>query len=129
MALILLAWGAFAFGMTPSLQLRVVSLAGPGGQLASSLPASAINLGIALGSLAGGMAYSHSGVKAPVITGLVIAVTAIAAAVATRRLAPPVTAAPPGGEVPEPAAAPEATELSAAAASVPGDQATETWRA
>jgi DHA1 family inner membrane transport protein len=106
-ALILLAWGVFAFGMTSSLQLRVVSLAGPGGQLASSLPASAINIGIALGSLAGGIAYSHSGVKAPVITGLIIAVIAIVAAAATRRLVPPVIAAASGGEVPEPAAAPE----------------------
>jgi DHA1 family inner membrane transport protein len=30
-ALVLLAWGRFAFGMAPSLQYRVVSLAGPGG--------------------------------------------------------------------------------------------------
>jgi DHA1 family inner membrane transport protein len=41
--LALLAWGVFGFGMVPSFQYRVVSLAGPGGALASSLPASAVN--------------------------------------------------------------------------------------
>ena len=40
-ALALLALGLFGMGMGPSLQYRVVGLAGPGGQLASSLPASA----------------------------------------------------------------------------------------
>jgi MFS transporter, DHA1 family, inner membrane transport protein len=70
----------FAFGMASSLQLRVVSLAGPRGQLASSLPASAINLGVALGPLAGGVAFSHFGAPAPVMTGLIIALIGIAAA-------------------------------------------------
>jgi MFS transporter, DHA1 family, inner membrane transport protein len=108
-ALILLAWGLFAFGMASSLQLRVVSLAGPGAQLASSLPASAINVGIALGPLAGGVAYSSSGAKAPVMIGLIIAVLAIAAAFATRRLTPPAvaTAAAPAGEMAEPEATAE----------------------
>ena len=50
-ALALLASGVFAMGMAPSLQYRVVSLAGPGGAFAQSLPASAANLGIAFGSL------------------------------------------------------------------------------
>jgi DHA1 family inner membrane transport protein len=31
-ALVLLAWGLCAFGVVSALQLRVVSLAGPGGQ-------------------------------------------------------------------------------------------------
>jgi DHA1 family inner membrane transport protein len=91
-ALVLLAWGLFAFGMASSLQLRVVSLAGPGGQLASSLPASAINVGVALGPLAGGVAFSHFGAPAPVITGLIIAVIGIAAAWGTRLLKPPAAA-------------------------------------
>jgi DHA1 family inner membrane transport protein len=43
-------------GMVRSMQYRVVSLAGPGGQLASSLPVSAANVGIALGSYSGGVA-------------------------------------------------------------------------
>jgi DHA1 family inner membrane transport protein len=88
-ALVLLVWGVFAFGMTPSLQLRVVSLAGPGGQLASSLPASAVNVGIAVGPIVGGVAISRSP-SAPVLVGLGIAVLGIAVAWATSYLKPPV---------------------------------------
>lgn len=88
-ALVMSAWGLFVGGMVPSLQFRVVSLAGPGGALASSLPGSAINVGIAAGSLAGGLAISGSDVSAPLITGLIIAVLAIPAAWATSFLKPP----------------------------------------
>lgn len=49
-ALVLLARGLFAIDMVPCLQYRVVSLAGPDGAFASPLPASAANVGIALGS-------------------------------------------------------------------------------
>jgi DHA1 family inner membrane transport protein len=89
-ALVLLALGAFGMGMAPSLQHRVVSLAGPGGALAQSLPASAANLGIAFGSLAGGVAIGGFTVSAAVLTGLTIAVIAIAAAWASSYLKPPV---------------------------------------
>jgi DHA1 family inner membrane transport protein len=88
-ALAMLAWGLFAFGMAASLQYRVVSLAGPGGPLAQSLPASAINLGIAFGSFAGGWAVSSYGAPASVVTGLTIGGIAIVAAWATRPLRPP----------------------------------------
>jgi DHA1 family inner membrane transport protein len=103
-ALALLAWGVFAFGMTASFQLRVVSLAGPGGQLASSLPASAINVGIALGPIAGGVAISHFSASAPVIAGLIIAVIGIVVAWATSFLKPPLVA-----EAARPATAAEPT--------------------
>ena len=83
------AWGLFVGGMVPSLQFRVVSLAGPGGALASSLPGSAINVGIAAGWLAGGVAIGGSGVSAPVVTGLIIAVIAVPTAWATGFLKPP----------------------------------------
>jgi DHA1 family inner membrane transport protein len=83
------ALGLFVGGMVPSLQFRVVSLAGPGGALASSLPGSAINVGIAAGSLAGGVAISGSGASAPLITGLIIAVIAVPIAWATGFLRPP----------------------------------------
>ncbi len=76
-ALALVTLGLFGMGMAPSIQYRVVSLAGPGGQLASSLPASAINVGIAFGSAAGGIAISRFGDSAAVIAGLIIAVIAI----------------------------------------------------
>jgi MFS transporter, DHA1 family, inner membrane transport protein len=89
-ALVLLAWGLFAFGMVPSLQYRVISLAGPGGALAQSLPASAANVGIAFGSLAGGAAIGSFTASAAVITGLIIAVITIPVAWATSLLKPPV---------------------------------------
>lgn len=88
-ALLLLALGVCAMGMGPSLQYRVVALAGPGGQLAQSLPASAINLGIAAGSFAGGVALGAFTTSAAVLTGLVIALIAVPVAWATSRLAPP----------------------------------------
>ncbi|WP_218004980.1 MFS transporter [Actinomadura macra] len=89
-ALALLAFGLFAMGMVPSMQYRVVSLAGPGGQLASSLPASAANVGIALGAYSGGVALGAFTASSAVITGLVIAVIAIPVAWAASLLTPPV---------------------------------------
>jgi MFS transporter, DHA1 family, inner membrane transport protein len=96
-AVALLAAGVFGMGMAPSLQYRVVSLAGPGGAFAQSLPASAANVGIAFGSFAGGVAVGGFTVSAAVIAGVVIAVVAIPVAWATSLLKPPVaeqTAAP-----------------------------------
>ena len=100
----LVAWGLFGFGLIPSLQYRVVMLADPGAAVAATLPASAINVGIALGSLLGGWALTAHGPAAPV--GIAIALTAIAlpAAAATSRLhpaslraaSPPRHSTPPG---------------------------------
>ena len=89
-ALALLVWGVFAFGMVPSLQYRVVSLAGPGGALASSLPASSANVGIAFGSAVGGVAVGAFSASAAVVTGLVIAVITVPVAWATSFLTAPV---------------------------------------
>jgi MFS transporter, DHA1 family, inner membrane transport protein len=106
-ALVLLAAGGFAMGMAPSLQYRVISLAGPGGALAQSLPASAANVGIAFGSFAGGVAVGSFTASAAVIAGLVIAVIAIPAAWATSFLKPPtVGATTQPAAVPEPALGP-----------------------
>ncbi|MEJ3657959.1 MFS transporter [Actinomycetes bacterium KLBMP 9759] len=105
-ALALVALGLFGFGMAASLQYRVVSLAGPGRQLASALPASAINVGIAFGSFASGVAIRAFTVSSAVATGLVIAVIAIAVAWATSFLEPPVEradAAASPESVPDPA--------------------------
>ncbi|SPT59980.1 MFS transporter [Actinomadura madurae] len=88
-ALVLAAWGVFSFGMVPSLQYRVVSLAGPGGALASALPASAANVGIACGSLAGGLAIGAFAAPSVVLTGLAITVLTIPAAWAASLLKPP----------------------------------------
>jgi DHA1 family inner membrane transport protein len=89
--IVMLVWGLFAFGMVPSIQLRVVSLAGPGGELANSLPASAVNIGIALGPIAGGIALSGYGPSGAVFTGMLIAVVGAGIAWATSYLKPPVT--------------------------------------
>jgi MFS transporter, DHA1 family, inner membrane transport protein len=101
-ALALLASGVFAMGMAPSLQYRVVNLAGPGGAFAQSLPASAANVGIALGSLVGGVAIGSFNASAAVITGVIIAVIAIPVAWASSFLRPPTV-----GEATEPAAEPD----------------------
>src|SRR5688572_18940383 len=56
----LVGWGLVGFGLVSSaLQLRVISLAGPGGDLAASLGASAANAGIAAGALVGGQVVAH----------------------------------------------------------------------
>jgi DHA1 family inner membrane transport protein len=88
-ALVLVVWGFFAFGMTPSVQFRVVSLAGPGGAFAASLPASVANAGIAFGSVAGGVTIDVIDTRAVTLTGLTIAVAAVLVAVLTRSLRPP----------------------------------------
>jgi MFS transporter, DHA1 family, inner membrane transport protein len=88
----LAALGLFVGGLAPSLQYRVVSLAGPGGSLAQSLPASAANVGVALGSIAGGRAIGIFTTSAAVLTGVVVAVIAVVVAWATSFLRSPVEA-------------------------------------
>ena len=106
----LLAWlaifalGLLGMGMAPSMQHRVTTLAGAGAPLAASLPASAANAGIAIGSLAGGAAIGYAGVPAAIVTGAVVAVLAVAAAWLTSALRPAgVPAARPTNAAAEPA--------------------------
>lgn len=89
-ALVLLALGLSFYSIVPSLQVRVISLAGPGGQLAQSLPVSAANVGIAFGAFAGGIAIDNHSASATVITGLILSVATIAVAWGTSFLKPPV---------------------------------------
>jgi DHA1 family inner membrane transport protein len=103
-ALALLAFGLLAMGMAPSMQYRVVSLAGPDGQLASSLPASAADVGIALGAYAGGVAIGTFAASSAVIAGLIIAVISIPVVWAASFLKPPVIA-----DAKEPAVAADVT--------------------
>jgi DHA1 family inner membrane transport protein len=84
-ALAVLGMGVFGMGAAPSLQHRVVALAGEGATLAASLPASSVNVGIALGSLAGGAGIEVGGVAAAVVVGVAIALLAVGAAVASGR--------------------------------------------
>lgn len=88
-AVSILGMGLFGMGMAPSMQHRVVSLAGLGAPLAASLPASAVNAGIAIGSFAGGVAIELAGVPAAVLTGAVVAAVAVVAAWATSYLKEP----------------------------------------
>ncbi|WP_432948527.1 MFS transporter [Kribbella sp. CA-253562] len=92
-ALALVALGLFGMGIVPSLQYRVISLAGPGGQLAQALPASAANIGIALGSAAGGVAVGNLTVSAAVMTGAIVALITIPVAWGTGFLEAPVVSA------------------------------------
>lgn len=89
-ALVLIAWGVSFYSIVPSLQVRVISLAGPGGQLAQSLPVSAANIGIAFGAFVGGVAIEDYNARAIVIAGLILAVITIAVAWGTSFLKPPV---------------------------------------
>ena len=77
-----------------------MSLAGPASGLVASLPASAASAGIAIGSTASGIAYTAAGPPAVVITGMVVALGALALAAATRRLRPPVDVTPASPAVP-----------------------------
>lgn len=73
------AWGLAGFGMVPAIQLRVVGLAGPGADFAASLSASAVNAGIAAGSLAGGLALAGFGVEAPMAMAIALCTLALPA--------------------------------------------------
>jgi DHA1 family inner membrane transport protein len=88
-AALLIVWGGFGLGVVPSLQYRVVSLAGPGRDLAATLPASAFNAGIAVGALAGGWAVASYRVSSVFLVSLTIGLVALAVAWATRSLKPP----------------------------------------
>jgi MFS transporter, DHA1 family, inner membrane transport protein len=87
--LALVGWGLVGFGLVPSLQYRVTSLAGPGRDLAATLPASAVTLGIAIGSVLGGWALSAGGPSAPVLVALAMCSAALPVAWATGRLRVP----------------------------------------
>jgi DHA1 family inner membrane transport protein len=94
-AIALLVWGLVGFGLVPSLQYRVVSLAGPGQDLAATLPASAVTAGIAVGALGGGSTVSAHGPAGAVLTGLVICAVALPLSWLTSFLKPPVTSVAP----------------------------------
>ncbi|MEV0822430.1 MFS transporter [Nonomuraea rubra] len=70
-AVALLVWGLVGFGLVPSLQYQVATPAGPARDLAASLPASAVNAGIAAGALLGGWVLT-SGLSAVVVAGMLM---------------------------------------------------------
>jgi DHA1 family inner membrane transport protein len=100
----LVAWGVAGFAVIPSLQYRVVSLAGPGRDLASALPASALTAGIALGSTVAGWGSSAFGPRAPVLIAGITGLAVLPLFFATTFLRPPEPErAPQAPPVPEPA--------------------------
>ncbi|MGW4401768.1 MFS transporter [Amycolatopsis nivea] len=88
-AVVLGVWGLAGFAAVPSVQYRVTALAGPGGDLAASLPASALNAGIAIGALVGGLALTGGGLSAITVTGLIICAATVPVGWATGFLKPP----------------------------------------
>lgn len=92
---LLAVWGLVGFGVTPSLQLRVISLAGEGRDLAATLGASAANAGIALGAALGGWALSSYGAEEVPLVAMVALVVALPAVWATRYLTVPDAVPPP----------------------------------
>jgi MFS transporter, DHA1 family, inner membrane transport protein len=88
------AWGLAGFAIIPALQLRVINLAGTGGDLASTLGASAVNAGIAAGSLVGGAVLSRHGASAPLALATILCALAVPATWATRFLTPPLEGPP-----------------------------------
>jgi DHA1 family inner membrane transport protein len=102
----LIAWGLPGFGVIPALQIRVIGLAGPGGNLAATLGASAVNAGIALGAVIGGWVVSAHDVRSVVLVAAVICAITLPATAATRWLREP-----PGDEPPAPERAAVATPV------------------
>ncbi|WP_208719964.1 MFS transporter [Amycolatopsis circi] len=88
-AVVLGVWGLAGFAAVPSVQYRVTALAGPGSDLAASLPASALNAGIAVGALVGGITLTGSGLTAISVTGLIICAVTVPVGWATGFLKPP----------------------------------------
>ena len=80
-ALTVLIWGAFAFGNVPALQVRVVQQAqqhAPGAvDVASGLNIAAFNIGIALGSVIGGVTVQHLGLMHTPWVGALIVLLAL----------------------------------------------------
>jgi DHA1 family inner membrane transport protein len=74
---LLFAWGVAGFVLSPALQARVVSAAGPENTLASSLNISAFNVGIATGSLIGSRVVADGGLDMTPFVGAALAALAI----------------------------------------------------
>ncbi|MGH2446371.1 MAG: MFS transporter [Thermoleophilaceae bacterium] len=88
-ALALAAWGVAGFAIAPAVQLRVITLAGSGGDVAATLGVSAINAGIASGSLIGGAVIASQGADGPVLGAVIACSLALPFTWASRFLSPP----------------------------------------
>lgn len=88
----LAAWGLAGFALAPALLLRIITLAGVGGDLAATLGVSAFNAGIAVGSLIGGLVLAGHGAGATVLVAAILCTVALPATWATRYLTAPAPA-------------------------------------
>lgn len=77
--------GLFGMGMAPSMQHRVMGLAGGGAAVAAALPSAAVNVGIAVGATTGGWTIDAVGMPGVPVAACVVAIAALGAAIATRR--------------------------------------------
>ncbi|HSX02637.1 MAG TPA: MFS transporter [Candidatus Saccharimonadia bacterium] len=77
MALLLLVWGFVGFGLVPSYQLNVLSLAGKDASLASTLGVSAVNIGVAIGAIIGGAVIATYGVSSVPLAGVALSACAL----------------------------------------------------
>lgn len=83
-------WGFAGFALVPALQLRIITLAGPGRDVAATLGASAVNAGIAAGALLGGAILAHAGARATTLAAAGICAVAFPVTWASRSLRVPV---------------------------------------
>ncbi|WP_405604354.1 KUP/HAK/KT family potassium transporter [Streptomyces sp. NBC_01410] len=92
-AAVLVALGIFGaslfFGDSMITPVRMISLAGAGGDLAATLGASAVNAGIASGAVVGGWAVAAFGLDQVPLAALIICLAALPATSATRWLKAP----------------------------------------
>jgi DHA1 family inner membrane transport protein len=93
-AVMLAAWGLVSMGLVPSLQLRVIGLAGEGGDLAATLGASAVNAGIAAGAVLGGVFVDNYGVESVLLAAMVMCLVGLPLTIASGRLRLPTPAEP-----------------------------------
>ncbi|MFG2781236.1 MFS transporter [Streptomyces prunicolor] len=84
----LAVFGLFGFGLAPALQLRTIELAGPGGDLAATLGASAGNAGIAAGSALAGWFSTRYGLTTLPLAGAGICAVTLPLVWALRRTRP-----------------------------------------
>jgi MFS transporter, DHA1 family, inner membrane transport protein len=63
----LFGWGVAGFAIVPSFQTRAVTLAGPGRDLAATLPPSALTAGVALGAVVAEWGIAAFGPQAPML--------------------------------------------------------------
>ncbi|MDT7579608.1 MAG: transporter, family, inner rane transport protein [Pseudonocardiales bacterium] len=101
----LFGWGLAGFAIVPSFQTRAVSLAGPGRDLAATLPPSALTAGVALGAVIAEWSIAAFGLRAPMFIAGVTCLVVIPLFYATTFLKAP--EADGAGEEREPARAPE----------------------